>query len=125
MVGQVSGHGRGGAETAVYGTEVVDGARPEHLAAQAVTALRQVAGAESGVQAFDEGGVDAAKSALAERNQLIGALAATVDDPAFDAGQEAPPVLLDDLDDVQIGPGSPRRPARAATTDNRSKNACG
>ena len=128
MVGQISGHGRGGAQTGMNGTEVVDDARPEHLIAQALTALGQVAGtpcqrrqaaAKRRVQAFDEGGVDAAEFTLTAGNQLIDALAAAMDDPALDAGQKAAAVVLDDLDDMQVSPGDARRAADLAATHDR------
>jgi len=117
VIGQAGGHGRRGAQRAVHGTEVVDDARPEHLTAQARATLGQVArasrqggqaGAEGSVQAFDERRVDAAQFTLTEGNQFIDALAATVHHPALDSGQHPATVLLDDLDDVQVGPGDAR-----------------
>jgi len=132
MVGQVGGHGRRGPQRAVDRAEVVDGTRPEHLTAQAGTALGQVtgtacerrqAGTEGGVQAFDEGGVDAAQFTLTEGDQFIDALATAMHDAALDRRQHPPTVVFDDLHNVEVGPGEARRSADLATAHDIGERA--
>jgi hypothetical protein len=97
----------------VNGTEVVDGASPEQLGCEALggacgtaraTHQGWHAGTAGGVEAFDVGGVDEPKADLCGGNEFIGALSTAVSDATLDASEVIATVLLDDLNDVQVGP---------------------
>lgn len=95
------------------GTEVVYDTSPEQLGCEALGGACGTArathqgwhtGTEGGVEAFDVGGVDKPKDDLCGGNEFIGVLSTAVSDATLDASEVIATVLLDDLNDMQVGP---------------------
>ena len=121
-------------KTRMDGAEVVDDTSPEQLSCEALrgacgtaraTHQGWHAGTEGGVEAFDVGGVDQAKADLCGGDEFIGALSTAVSDATLDAGEVIATVLLDDLNDVQVGPEDVPRASHLTRTQLVCGRTCG
>ena len=113
MLSQTGCHSRGGIQTGMDGTEIVDRTSPKQVGLNAPGRSSQVAsaanqrwhaGPESGIEPLNVGGVDQTKTSLSHGNQIIKAIEAAVSQTTGNLTEFIATALFDHLDDVQIRP---------------------